>query len=180
MSPLSLYNQRSVIYRRSSFQDMFLASSLTFAQQIIKETKTPSNIESSGTLRASIESPPSSEKTIASMAPSALPYMSATASSDSSLTSSEERSSPGDSPKKANKTSFHSTCSVVLIPERKEYYQAGLAKTLWWTAPDYENFTVEAKKEIHKYMGENQLSGNEGTKKAIQELYQSVRGEKCP
>lgn len=153
MSPLSLYNPRSALYKPLSFQDMFIASSLQLAQKTARVAKL-SSLKTESSIKTE---------------PSRLPHMSATAAPSSESSSS----------KKAKKITFKNSCSVVLIPETKEYYEANVADQLWWAAPEYEVFQEECLAAISQYMKEKNLSGKEGIKQATTELYQPVTGEKC-
>ncbi len=91
----------------------------------------------------------------------------------SSESSPSSKSSLEGSPavKTSKKVRFNSSIRVVLIPETKEYIEANLSDNLWWGQRDYRRFQQESTQEITSYMKEHNLSGKEGTRKAINQSW---------
>lgn len=55
-----------------------------------------------------------------------------------------------DTPKR--KVLFNFVISVILIPTRTEFYEAGLDNDMWWCSLDFEDFKRSAVLEIREFM----------------------------
>jgi hypothetical protein len=54
-----------------------------------------------------------------------------------------------NSPSSPKKVSFHDKVNVVLIPERKEFVEAGLQEKMWETVSFFEDNKTKVKNEIN-------------------------------
>lgn len=70
---------------------------------------------------------------------------------------------------------FLSTDSVILVPERKEYVNAGIATAVWWSRSEHQDFVKEAREELHEYMEENTVDRKSATRLMYQPTEQEVK-----
>ena len=68
---------------------------------------------------------------------------------------------------------FFSRVSVILIPTREEFVNAGLAPTLWHQSDEYDLFKKHAVADVINYVDKQKIEGNEITSRtAMQVLFQ--------